>query len=187
MHDDGRGLAQNDAEAVKWYRKAANSDSRARVLLAAHLINGSGAQQNFSEAMDLCRLAAKDYAPGDYCLGYLYRNGLGVGRDSVEALKWYQKAAATRHVEAMLELAEMYSAGEGTKINRPEALLCYFRAAQANAKDARRKASALLSEMDKNEHKDLEKKLRQQSLDPKKVFEALQSDAARNTKRTLLP
>jgi TPR repeat protein len=186
MFEKGEELLQNDAEAVKWYRKAAKSDSRARVLLATHLINGSGVQQNFSEAMDLCRSAAKNYAPGNYCVGYLYRNGLGVGRDSVEAVKWYQKAAATRHVKAMLELAEMYSAGEGTGINRPEAFLCFFRAAQANAKDARRKASALLLEMNRNEHKDLEKKLRQQSLDPKKVFEALQNEAAGNAKRTLL-
>ena len=37
--------------------------------------------------------AQAGYAPAQRCLGACYSNGYGIGSDSVEAVKWYRKAA----------------------------------------------------------------------------------------------
>ena len=70
----------------------------------------------------------------------------------------------------MLSLAEMYAAGEGTKVDRPAAFILLFRSSMAGVNGAKTKAGELLPQMSGAEIKQLEKKLRDMRLDPKKVF-----------------
>lgn len=44
---------------------------------------------------------------GQFNLGWMYENGLGVGLDVKEALFWYEKAAAQEHDLAKEKLAEL--------------------------------------------------------------------------------
>lgn len=53
MYDDGRGVKQDDVEAVKWYRKAAEQGhANAQVILGFSYISGKGVQVNKSLAKE---------------------------------------------------------------------------------------------------------------------------------------
>ena len=176
MYEKGDELPRSDEQTVRWLRRAAEIDAPSKVRLALYLLTGPAAQRDYGEALELCKSASKEFVPALPCVGYIYRRGLGVTQDSAEAVKWYQKAADTNSA-AMLALGEMYSTGEGTKIDRPAAFLMFFRASRAGAKGAKQKASDLLRQMDPSELKQVQKKLRDQRLDPKQVLAAVQDDS----------
>ena len=75
MYDKGDDLPRSQERALLWLHKAAEIDSQSKVLLASQLLKGTSSK--YEEAFDLCRQAAKDYPPGENCLGYMYRKGLG--------------------------------------------------------------------------------------------------------------
>lgn len=58
-----------------------------------------------------------------------YYNGEGVQRNSKEAIKWYEKAAAMGHVEAMLVLGNIYYMGQGILKDDETAFKWYTKAA----------------------------------------------------------
>ncbi len=72
-------------------------------------------------------------------------------------------------------LADMYSTGEGVKPDRVEAFMLLFRATQMRINGARTKANELLDRLSASEIKQVEKKLRDMHIDPKKVFEIVKS------------
>ena len=174
MYEKGEELPKSEEQTVRWLRKAAEISSQGKVRLAIHLLTQPDATHNYAEALDLCRAAAKDYAPGQSCVGYLYRKGWGVTQDSTEAVKWYQKAAAASNLVAVMALAEMYENGEGTKVDRPAAFMLLYQAARMGVSGAKQKANDLLARLNKAELKQLDGKLRDRKFDPKSVFAAVQ-------------
>ena len=52
-------------------------------------------------------------AQAQFNLGCAYANGEGVGKDLVEAVKWYRKAAEQGDVDAQFILGNAYFKGEG--------------------------------------------------------------------------
>ena len=51
MYDEGQGVSQNQAEALKWYRRAANQgDDMAQFNLGAMYANGQGVSQDLVRA-----------------------------------------------------------------------------------------------------------------------------------------
>ena len=171
MYGKGEEIPKDDGKQLKWLHKAAELSSAGKVKLAGRLIKDS--VSNYPEAMELCKAAGGNYHPAQRCVGYLYRNGLGVAKDPAEAVKWYRKAAPV-DPKCALELAEMYAAGEGTTLDRPEAFMMYFDAGMMHAKDALPKALALWQQMDNSEKKKVDGKLKARRLDPKKVIALLQ-------------
>ena len=60
MYDNGEGVPQDDAEAVRWYRLAADQgDARAQVILGGMYDNGRGVPQDDAEAVAWTRKAAE--------------------------------------------------------------------------------------------------------------------------------
>jgi len=175
MYQKGEQLPKSEPQTVRWLRKAAEADSHGKTQLAVHLLTGPESSRNYAEALDLCKTAAKDYAPALPCVGFIYRKGLGVPKDSLEAVKWYQKGADLSDHLSMMVLADMELAGEGTKVDRAAAFIWFFRASQKRTNGATARARDLLPQLSKPEMKEVEKKLREMRYDPKKVFEALQS------------
>lgn len=89
-------LRENKAEALKWFRQAAEQgDAQAQFGLAVMYANGSAVPQDFAAAMKYFHLAAAqgDCAPC-YYLGLFYENGLGTPKNDAEAVKWYTRASA---------------------------------------------------------------------------------------------
>jgi len=115
MYDHGKGVSENDAEAVKWYRKAADQGlAMAQLNLAIMYYNGYGVSENKAEAVKWYRKAADQGKVGaQYSLGVMYSNGDGVPENDAEAVKWYRRAAGQGDVDAQSILAFMYVTGEG--------------------------------------------------------------------------
>jgi len=175
LYDKGEEIPRDESRAVAWLRKAAADSPQGKVRLAVQLVKGPDGKSHYAEAMELCKAAGGDYAPAQRARGYFYRTGIGVARNPGEAVKWYKKAAQRNDGLALVELAEMYEAGEGTKVDRPEAFIAYFRAGRLGVKGASRKALSLWKQMGKEDQGRTAKKLRTQFLDPDKVITALEA------------
>ena len=180
MYEKGDELPKDDAQALRWLKKAADRGPGAKVVLALRYLNGPEAAQHYSEAFELCKASAAEaaaarfvYPPAVNCIAGIYRGGLGVNKNPSEAIKWYQKAAP-HNAQAAHELAGMYATGEGTKLDRPEAFMMFFQAALSGMKDARQEALAVWQQMDTGEQRKTADKLRERRLDPAKVVAALQ-------------
>ena len=65
MYDNGEGVPQDDAEAVKWYRKATEQGyAKAQNNLGLMYYNGEGVSQDYVQAHMWYNLAASRPAPG---------------------------------------------------------------------------------------------------------------------------
>jgi TPR repeat protein len=69
-----------------------------------------------------------------FMVGDLYRYGLGVPTDFIEAMRWSLKAAQAGNPDAMKLLGEMYEKGLGVSTNNAEALRWYQMAAKQSSK-----------------------------------------------------
>jgi uncharacterized protein len=92
----GRGVAQSDSEAAKWFRLAADQGNAvARFTLGVMYGEGRGVPQDYAEAARWYRLAAEQGdAQAQYNLGLAYARGEGVTQDAVDAHMWFNLAAA---------------------------------------------------------------------------------------------
>ena len=99
MYSQGRGVPQDDAEAVRWFRLAADQgDARAQFALGGMYADGRGVPQDDTEAVRWFRLAAEQGdASAQFNLGLMYANGEGVLKDSVLAHMWWNIAGANGH------------------------------------------------------------------------------------------
>ena len=98
MYAFGEGVLKDDAEAVKWYRLAAEQ-GQANAQYALGLSYGAGlggVLEDHAEAVKWFRLAAEQgVASAQYTLGLSYAAGLGgVLEDSVLAHMWFNIAGA---------------------------------------------------------------------------------------------
>ena len=82
------GVARDDAEAVSWYRKAAEQGSaRAQLNLGVMYGQGRGVAASDAAAFQWIRMAAtQNLAIAQNNLGFLYERGRGVARDFGEAV-----------------------------------------------------------------------------------------------------
>src|SRR6266481_5266799 len=89
------GVAKDEAEAVKWFRKAAEQNvADAQFSLGVCYANGQGVAKDEAEAVKWYRKAAEqNVADAQYNLGVCYANGQGVTEDDAESVKWFRKAA----------------------------------------------------------------------------------------------
>jgi TPR repeat protein len=96
MYAKGRGVPKDYAEAVKWYRKAAErGDAEAQRYLGSAYYTGSGVQKDDAEAMKWWRKSAEQgMAEAQYILGTQYVVGEVVPQDYVQAHKWLNLAAS---------------------------------------------------------------------------------------------
>ena len=126
MYANGEGVPKDDAEAVRWYRLAAEqgtaSRSRASVRQARacprttpRRCGGSASPLSSYEA-----------------LGLIYANGAaqGVPKDDAEAVRWFRLAAEQGTARAQFNLGVMYDNGEGVPEDDAEAVRWYRLAAE---------------------------------------------------------
>jgi TPR repeat protein len=158
----GQGVAQDDAEAAKWYQKAAEQghaeaqyilaqaqdfevtkraaergDAKAQYNLGVmYKTSGAwGGSKNYFEAVKWFRKAAEQgFTLAQYSLGGMYAFGQGVAKDNAEAVKWYRKAAEQGNAAAQYNLGKMYLDGLGVARSHVEATKWWRKAAeQGNA------------------------------------------------------
>ncbi len=96
MYGNGEGVAQDDAQAAEWYRKAAAQGyAGAQYSLGGMYANGEGVAQDDAQALEWTRKAAKQrIAEAQFNLGIMYADGEGVPQDYAQAHMWFNLAAA---------------------------------------------------------------------------------------------
>jgi S1-C subfamily serine protease len=129
---DGLNVAQDEMEAVKWYRQAAEQgDAAAQENLGYCYGSGRGVAEDEMEAVKWYRKAAEQgYAKAQSNLGACYSMGTGVAKDNVEAVKWYRKAAEQGYAGGQSGLGTAYLSGEGVAKDEVEAVRWYRKAAE---------------------------------------------------------
>ncbi|TYT73784.1 SEL1-like repeat protein [Desulfobotulus mexicanus] len=136
LYKEGRGVAQDDAEAVKWFGLAAEQGhAGAQNALGVMYDHGRGVEKDYEEALKWYRKAAdQGYVRAQNNLGFSYTRGRGVEKDDKEAVKWYRKAADQGHARAQRNLGWMYANGRGVEKDDKVAVEWYRKAAdQGNA------------------------------------------------------
>jgi TPR repeat protein len=114
-YEHGVGVAQDNAEAARWYRLAAEQgDARAQYNLGCCYQLGKGVLQNDADGAHWVRLAAEQgFAKAQYNLGLCYQCGTGVSEDedesAVEAVRWFRLAAEQGFAEAQKFLGLCYT------------------------------------------------------------------------------
>jgi TPR repeat protein len=101
MYANGQGVAADDLAAMRFYRLAANQGHGAAQInfsqiSGAKFFEASAAYQaaDYATAFSTYQLLA-DYgdAAAQHNLGLMYENGLGVGQNMEQAMRWYRLAA----------------------------------------------------------------------------------------------
>ena len=119
----GNGVATNEAEAVKWFREAAeNNLPQAQYSLGYSYALGVGVKKNTTEAAKwFYKAAQKGDQNAQFFLGLAYNHGEGVIKNPTEAAKWFNRAAEQGNPLAEYSLGIAYYYGEGVVINYIEA------------------------------------------------------------------
>lgn len=93
MNRLGDGIEKNFKNAIEWYHRAL-PNRRAKYGISCLYFKGEGVPENYQEARKWCILAASDNLPiAQTAMGNYYLEGLGVKRDELKALTWFQAAA----------------------------------------------------------------------------------------------
>jgi TPR repeat protein len=102
MYANGHGVAQDHAEALKWYRLAADQGyADAQYNLGVLYKDGHGEPQDYAEALKWFSLAANQGDPvAQNGLGFMYANGKGVPQDFVLAHMWWSLASTRGNEDA---------------------------------------------------------------------------------------
>lgn len=105
-HSDGYGgLAENKAEALKWFQKAAElGDAEGVYMIGSAYRYGHGVKEDYSKAVVYFRQAAALGNPfAMWQLGLHHAKGEGVPKDEAEALKWWREAASSEAAPITLQ------------------------------------------------------------------------------------
>jgi TPR repeat protein len=138
----GEGVAQDYAEAAKWFRKAAEQgDMFSQFATGSNFEHGKGVAKDLAEALRWYRKAAdQGYARAQFNVGNSYYHGLGVTRNYAEAIKWYRTCAEEGDVlvagRALYCLGFCHANGQGVTKNLVEAY-AHYDLAGATVADAR--------------------------------------------------
>ena len=127
MYARGRGVPQDDVEAVAWFRKAAEQGlAQAQAVLGAMYAEGRGVLEDAAEAVRWYRLVAS----WDNLV--IYSLWPGKLKDTAEAVRWFRLAAEQGHAYAQRRLGQMYATGgEGVLKDAGEAARWYRRGPRA--------------------------------------------------------
>lgn len=132
----GDGVAKDDAQAMTWFRKAADQTNPvAERYMAEMYFKGRGVTADNMEAVKWLRMSAEqDDAQSEYNLAVMYTQGLGVGKNLKLAAEWMQKAADQNLAAAQLGMGVLYENGQGVPMDAIIAAKWYQKAVdQENA------------------------------------------------------
>jgi TPR repeat protein len=150
LYSKGQGVPQDDLEAAKWIRIAAESGYvPAQSRLGTLFDEGRGVPRSLPKAMKWYRKAAQQ---GDLsaqiALGLIYGNGRDVPRNYYQAVNWFQLAAAQGDALAQYNLGLYYATGNDVvPKDDVQALVWFILAAEGGNKDARKNHEALATSM----------------------------------------
>ncbi len=157
MFERGEGTAQDSAQAVHWYRIAAQKgNATAAINLALTLDFGKGVPPDHTEAAKWYAFAAnRGDVTAQYNLGCDYLNGTGVVQDFNQAALWFRRAASSEFAKAQIALGNIYWSGNGVERDLMNAASLFMVASKAadleDAQTAARRLEVLRRELSADE------------------------------------
>jgi TPR repeat protein/uncharacterized caspase-like protein len=131
MYATGRGVGKsNQAEALLWYRKAADQGNARAQANVGRLLQIAG--KDDVEAVAYLRKAAEQDQPlGQYNLAVMFEQGRGgLTKDPAEAMQWCRKSADQGLAQAQFHLANMYLKGKAPSKDDAEGVRWMRKAAE---------------------------------------------------------
>ena len=109
LYFEGRGLAQDDQEAHKWFHLAAERGFvPAQLMLGRIYADGRGLPKDYTKALSWYRQAAERGHPeAQFMVGFIYEGVQGVARDKKQATSWYRRAAEQGHTLALASVERL--------------------------------------------------------------------------------
>jgi TPR repeat protein len=109
IYGEGLGVAKDDAEAVRWYQKAADQGNNAGQNNLGEMYQlGRGVAKDDAEAVRWYRKAAdQGLAEAQYYLAWMLERGRGTAKSVADATRWYRRAAAQGHAKARAALKRL--------------------------------------------------------------------------------
>ncbi len=122
MYETGKGVPQDYAQAVLWYRKAAEQgDAKAEYRLGVLYANGVGVPQDKTRAAGFFLAAAKQgYAPAYAMIGGAYLTGDGVPTNYAEASFWFAVATVTESQPTLAKADAMQLRAAGLHLSQAD-------------------------------------------------------------------
>ena len=139
------GHEKNAAEALQWYRKAAEQgNASAQLDLGICYSKGKGLEKDFAVAVKWFRKSAEQGNPtAQSNLARHYAIGEGVEGNMLEAAKWLHESAAQGYAEAQSALGIFYFNGLGVVKSAPQAYKWSLLAAAQGHDEAKQRVAAL--------------------------------------------
>jgi TPR repeat protein len=139
---------RDDAEAVKWYQRAAESGHvQSCNNLGLMYEQGRGVERDEAAAALWYQAAAdQGLATAQSNLARLYDLGRGVEADAEQAATWYRRAADQDHIGSQYRLAVMYDTGLGVPHDERKAANWYRRAAKQGHGPSQAELGAMYAE-----------------------------------------
>ena len=173
MYKYGKGVAQNDKLAFKWFQKSAKQlFAPSQYALATMYLKETAPKEWFSlknakakAFNELKKAAAKKNSYALYELGVMSEKGLGTDVSKENAFNYFKESAALGNPRAQLALANIYDLGIGVEANKKKAFALYREVAITGNGFAQYKVSQMYAEgvgVTKNEKR--AKKLYDQAL-----------------------
>ncbi len=135
---EGKVVAKDEAEAVRWYRKAADQGyADAQCWLGEwytyHLTIGEKPQA----AKWYRKAAEQGHVVAQHELGVLYFRGAGgVTNNYAEAVRLFRKGAESGYVRSIHNLGTCYAEGKGVPQDKSEAYRLYRKAAEMGLRES---------------------------------------------------
>ncbi len=147
---EGRGVAQNLEEAVRWLERAANQGlAPAQYRLGSHYEKGQGTKKDVQMARRLYTAASeKGHAKAMHNLAVLYAEGIEGKPDYRLAAQWFRRAAEHGIADSQYNLGILYARGIGVEQNLAESYKWFALAAKQGDQDAGRKRDDVAQRID---------------------------------------
>lgn len=130
---DGKGVAKDEAEAMKWAHRSADQGNADAMDFVGHAyLRGAVVKRNPAVAFGYFKAAAEKSAQAAFNLGQCYFGAQGTEQDCAKAIEWWKKAAAKGHGRAASTAAMALLSGEGVAPDVKEARRLAERAADLN-------------------------------------------------------
>ncbi|MCC6889539.1 MAG: SEL1-like repeat protein [Hyphomicrobiales bacterium] len=148
---DGRGVAQNLAEAAAWFERAAGKGvAPAQFRLGGLYEKGIGVRKNLETARRLYISAAEaGHAKAMHNLAVLYAEGIDGKPDYQTAASWFRKAADLGVIDSQYNLAVLYARGIGVEVNLAEAFKWFALAGREGDRESAKKRDDIAARLDK--------------------------------------
>ena len=146
---DGIGVHRDYAEALSWFRKAAEQgNAQAMNGIGILYFHGEGVVRNLDEAATWYRRAAEHgLARAQNNLGLMYLNLQIRPKDYEQGIEWLRKAAEQGYARALFNLGQAYEKGKGVEQDWVQAHMWYSLAEAAGFSYGAKYAKDLESDM----------------------------------------